>query len=263
MKRYGIIPSAGLGSRLSPLAFSKEMFPIGYQIHEGELRPCPLSQYLVESMMKADIRNVFMIISPSKTDILSYYQNGDRFNMDLSYLIQPHPKGMVDALAQATPWLPEEETFMITFGMPDTFFQPSTLYSSLIHYMENHSNVDIVLGVFPTKSWHKLGMVMLNEEKERIQVTDIIDKPKIKPDTDYAWGAAVWNANFQQFLTAYSKDYSDEKELALGNVFLAAMEKGYEIDAIKGELYYDLGTVEDLSEAINLLNQGKGEAYGD
>lgn len=263
MKQYGIIPAAGLGTRLAPLAFSKEMFPIGYQIYKGELRPCPVSQYLVENLKKAEIYDVFFIISPSKTDIMSYYLNGYRFKMNFSYLIQTEPKGMVDALAQVSPWLPKGEEYLITFGMPDTIFRPDTLFKALVKKIKQCPDIDIVLGVFPTETWHKLGMTTLKEDKDgTIQVTKIIDKPKIKPDTDYAWGAAVWKSSFQDFLTHQTKNYSKKDELVLGDVFSAAMKKGFRICAIKGESYLDTGTIEDLSKAITKMDQKGGFLSG-
>jgi len=45
---WGIIPAAGAGSRIQPLAFSKELLPVGNYIEDGEERPRAVSEYLVE-----------------------------------------------------------------------------------------------------------------------------------------------------------------------------------------------------------------------
>ncbi|HEY7646930.1 MAG TPA: nucleotidyltransferase family protein, partial [Hyphomicrobiales bacterium] len=37
---WGVIPAAGLGSRIQPLAFSKELLPVGSRLTDGEERPC-------------------------------------------------------------------------------------------------------------------------------------------------------------------------------------------------------------------------------
>ena len=48
---WGIIPAAGLGSRIQPLAFSKELLPVGSRL-DGEIeRPRAVSEYLVERMI--------------------------------------------------------------------------------------------------------------------------------------------------------------------------------------------------------------------
>lgn len=36
---WEIIPAAGLGSRIQPLAFSKELLPVGSLVEEGRERP--------------------------------------------------------------------------------------------------------------------------------------------------------------------------------------------------------------------------------
>ena len=48
---WGIIPAAGAGSRIQPLAFSKELLPVGSQMREGQERPRAVSEYLVERMV--------------------------------------------------------------------------------------------------------------------------------------------------------------------------------------------------------------------
>ena len=49
---WGIVPAAGLGSRMQPLAFSKELLPVGSRLDHGVERPCAVSEYLVERMIR-------------------------------------------------------------------------------------------------------------------------------------------------------------------------------------------------------------------
>jgi dTDP-glucose pyrophosphorylase len=48
---WGIIPAAGKGSRIQPLAFSKELLPVGSRRHDDGERPLAVSEYLVERMI--------------------------------------------------------------------------------------------------------------------------------------------------------------------------------------------------------------------
>ena len=48
---WGVIPAAGRGSRIQPLAFSKELLPVGSRLEGGVERPCAVSEYLVERMI--------------------------------------------------------------------------------------------------------------------------------------------------------------------------------------------------------------------
>jgi UTP-glucose-1-phosphate uridylyltransferase len=70
---WGVIPAAGAGSRIQPLAFSKELLPVGSRF-DGEVeRPRAVSEYLVERMRLAGADKLCLVISPGKSDILSYY----------------------------------------------------------------------------------------------------------------------------------------------------------------------------------------------
>src|SRR5689334_17105842 len=68
---WGIIPAAGKGSRIQPLAFSKELLPVGSRLDAGEIeRPRAVSEYLVERMLRAGVDKLCFVIGQSKSDIL-------------------------------------------------------------------------------------------------------------------------------------------------------------------------------------------------
>ena len=48
---WGIIPAAGIGSRIQPLAFSKELLPVGSRLEAGVERPRAVGEYLIERMI--------------------------------------------------------------------------------------------------------------------------------------------------------------------------------------------------------------------
>src|SRR4051794_41908189 len=73
---WGIIPAAGQGSRIQPLAFSKELLPVGGR-YDGEMRrPRAVSDYLMERMALGGATRICFVISPGKSDILEYYGGG-------------------------------------------------------------------------------------------------------------------------------------------------------------------------------------------
>ncbi len=69
---WGIIPAAGAGSRIQPLAFSKELLPVGSRLDGETERPKAVSEYLVERMVAAGVTKLCFVISPGKSDILEY-----------------------------------------------------------------------------------------------------------------------------------------------------------------------------------------------
>src|SRR5689334_19765546 len=93
----GIVPAAGAASRLQPLAFSKEMLPVGSTFDErGIERPKAVSEFLVERMIAAGADRICFVISPEKDDIIPYYaahSAGGR----ICYVVQDSPRGLCDA----------------------------------------------------------------------------------------------------------------------------------------------------------------------
>lgn len=94
---WGVVPAAGLGSRIQPLAFSKELLPVGSRFEGGAERPRAVSEYLVERMIRAGATKLCFVISPGKSDIVEYY-GGAVGPAQVCYAVQPEAKGLCDAL---------------------------------------------------------------------------------------------------------------------------------------------------------------------
>ncbi len=61
---WGIIPAAGVGSRIQPLAFSKELLPVGSRFDGATERPRAVSEYLVERLIAGGARRLCFVIAP-------------------------------------------------------------------------------------------------------------------------------------------------------------------------------------------------------
>src|SRR5579875_3268942 len=125
---WGIIPAAGAGSRIQPLAFSKELLPVGSSVEDGNERPRAVSEYLVERMIAGGADKLCFVISPGKTDILEYY-GGRLWGADIAYVVQPNPGGLCDALFRAAPLIGQDEPVLI--GLPDTVWFPEDGFARL------------------------------------------------------------------------------------------------------------------------------------
>ena len=102
---WGIIPAAGAGSRIQPLAFSKELLPVGGRL-DGEIeRPRAISEYLVDRMITAGVTKICFVIAPGKSDILEYYGGGRIDFASFSFVVQPRPSGLCDAIFRAAPFI--------------------------------------------------------------------------------------------------------------------------------------------------------------
>src|SRR5918993_1450454 len=94
---WGIIPAAGQGSPMQPLAFSKELLPVGSRSDGDGERPRAVSEYLVERLVLGGAEKLCFVISPGKSDILEYY-GGGVFSATVFYSVQPHASELFDAV---------------------------------------------------------------------------------------------------------------------------------------------------------------------
>src|SRR5690242_18014323 len=125
---WGIVPAAGQGSRMQPLAFSKELLPVGSRVEDDRERPRAVSEYLVERLVLGGATRICFVISHGKSDILEYY-GGSVFSADLFYAVQPRPAGLCDAIFRAAPLIALDDDVLV--GLPDTIWYPEDALSRL------------------------------------------------------------------------------------------------------------------------------------
>src|SRR5215471_3223722 len=101
---WGIIPAAGKGTRIQPLAFSKELLPVAGRYDGATHRPRAVSDYLMERMVIGGATRICFVISPGKSDILEYY-GGSAYSATLCYSVQAKPCGLCDAIFRAVPFI--------------------------------------------------------------------------------------------------------------------------------------------------------------
>ncbi len=130
---WGIIPAAGLGTRIQPLAFSKELLPVGSTFVGDVERPRAVSEYLVERMLRAGATKLCFVISSAKSDLMRYYGSAvtgpDGQTADVVYVVQDKPGGLCDAVFRACPLVGPGEHVLV--GLPDTIWYPEDGLSAL------------------------------------------------------------------------------------------------------------------------------------
>ncbi len=254
----GLIPAAGIASRLAPLPCSKEIYPIGFRAIDGgrSLSPKVVSHYLLEKMRLADITKAFIVLRDGKWDIPAYFGDGKMLDMSLGYLMMDLPYGVPYTLDQAYPFVQDA---IIALGFPDILFHPENAFVRLLA-RQKETNADIVLGIFPTTHPHKTDMVDF-DDNGRIRSIQI--KP-VKTHLTYTWQIAVWTPAFTRFMHDYISDQQrifennkNVKELFVGDVIQAAMKNNIKIDTVifKDGNALDIGTPEDLLKAVQTTSK--------
>src|SRR3982750_1689823 len=119
---WGIIPAAGSGTRIQPLAFSKELLPVGGKLDGAVERPRAISEYLVDRMVIGGATKICFVIAPGKSDILEYYGGSRIDSVTFAFVVQPQPTGLCDAIFRAAPLIAPDESVLV--GLPDTIWFP-------------------------------------------------------------------------------------------------------------------------------------------
>ncbi len=241
---WGIIPAAGNGTRIQPLAFSKELLPVGSRLDQsGVERPRAVSEYLIERMVRAGADKICFVISPWKSDILQYY-GGAVGDVDVAYVCQAGAVGLCDAIFRALPVIPANEPVMV--GLPDTIWFPADALCRL-------PNDRLSFLLFPVERPELFDAVDTDADG---RVREIQVKSQ-DARSNWIWGAfkmpgATLHALHRLWL---ERERRDEYIGTLVNAWLAAGNEAWGVRA--GVSYVDVGTLNGYREAMRLLG---GEA---
>ncbi|MBL6458186.1 nucleotidyltransferase family protein [Belnapia sp. T6] len=236
---WGIIPAAGIGSRIQPLAFSKELLPIGSRIEDGVERPRAVSEHLIERMVAAGVDKICFVIAPGKSDIINYY--GARIgNASIAYVVQQEPSGLCDAIFCALPLIGPEEPVVI--GLPDTIWFPEAALAPL-----PDDRFSFLL--FPVERPELFDAVVTDEAGRVLE----IEVKRAGARSRWVWGAFKMPGRVLHELHALWRQpgRGDEYIGTLVNVWLAAGGAAHGVRT--GEVYVDVGTLNGYREAVSLL----------
>ncbi len=231
---------------MQPLAFSKELLPVGTRLEQNESghlaeRPRAVSEYLLDRMIRAGATRLCFVISPGKSDILEYYGASFR-GIPIVYVVQALPRGLCDALFCAAPLIAEADDILL--GLPDTVWfpedglaqLPSDVLAFLLFPVEHPEFFDAVIA-------DEHGVVLRIEVKQPHAGSSLV------------WGAVRMPG--QIFLALHAlwaePGRGDEYLGTLVNAWLAHGETAHAIAA--GTHYVDTGTPHGFREALRLLDE--------
>lgn len=242
----GILPAAGAGSRIQPLAFSKEVLPVASRLDgDGVERPIATSEFLVERMVRAGAERICFVISPDKTDIVEYYGRHDQASR-VFYVTQERPGGLCDALFRAVPHVRADEDVLV--GLPDTVWFPvdglARLPTGVLAFL-----------LFAVAAPERFDAVVAGADGNVSEIQ--VKSPR--PSTEWVWGA--FRMPGRTFLDLHrlwlEPGRGDEYVGTLVNEHLR--RGGRALGCAMGERYYDIGTIEGYREAVAQLSGARAD----
>jgi len=236
---WGVVPAAGRGSRIQPLAFSKELLPVGSRNESGEERPCAVSEYLLERMILGGADKICFVISPGKSDIMEYlgaaYQS-----VPIAYVLQPQPSGLCDAVFRAESVVVRDDPVIV--GLPDTIWFPQTGLAGL-----PDDRLSFLL--FPVERPEFFDAVVL-DSGDRVREIQVKQKGAA---SHWIWGAFKMPGPVFAELRALwlRRERQDEYFGTLVNAYIAG--GGPAVGVKSGTDYVDVGTLNGYRAAMRLL----------
>lgn len=232
---YGTIPAAGMGARLQPLGFSKELAVVGEKA---------VIEYLLERMAEAGIKKIFVVIDPEKLDIPRYLSTKSPYKDNLIFIVNTKHSLIDDMLAPAR-FLNEKD--ILYFGLPDTIWYPKNGFNLL-----KRQKGEVVLGLFLSDHPENFGAVSVDKNNQIIKIEDKVPRPQ----TNWVWGIGKvsvkaariiqnllpWSDNPNERLLSAALDLYKEKHPCLG----------LKIDK---STYFDIGRKEDYKKANEFVEK--------
>ncbi|HLH40526.1 MAG TPA: sugar phosphate nucleotidyltransferase [Bryobacteraceae bacterium] len=254
---WGIIPAAGKGSRIQPLAFSKELLPVGSRIDRaGQEHPRAVSEYLIERMLLAGVDKFCFVISAGKSDILEYYGGrieSEAGSADVCYVVQSQPAGLCDALFHAHPLIAPDDSLIV--GLPDTIWFPAGALARL-------PGDTLSFLLFPVRHPELFDAVLADDAGPReAAAVRAIQVKQPGAATCWIWGAFSLPGRVFHELHALWRQHNPRDEY-LGTLVNSWLARGGRATAVRaGEIYVDVGTVNGYRQALQAIDRAGENAY--
>ena len=223
---------------MQPLAFSKELLPVGSRSEGDRERPRAVSEYLVERLVLGGASRICFVISPGKSDILEYY-GGSVFSADLFYAVQPRPAGLCDAIFRAAPLIAPDDYVLV--GLPDTIWYPQDALARL-------PNSPLSFLCFPVEHPQYFDAVVARDDGTVLEIQ--VKSPDAR--SHWIWGAfKLAGRTFHELHELWGEPQRHDEYIGtLVNAYLG--RGGHALAVCEGEAYVDVGTVRGYREAMTL-----------
>ncbi len=233
----GIVLAGGAGTRLYPLTrvASKQLQPVYDK---------PMIYYPLATLLDAGIREVLVISTPHDTPRFeSLLGDGAQWGMDISYAVQPEPRGIAQAFLIGSDFIGGESVALV---LGDNIFHGDIGLSPLV---ESFSTGALIFG-YPVRDPERYGVVDLDGDGN---VRSLVEKPS-EPISNLAIpGLYLYDGRVVEMTEGLEP--SGRGELEITDLNKAYLDRG-ELVAIRlgrGIAWLDSGTHESLLEASNFI----------
>ena len=240
----GIVLHGGHGTRLRPLTHTgpKQLLPIANK---------PMSQYCVETLVKAGITDIAFIIGGVGSDkVKDYYGDGVRFGAEFTYVEQDFPKGIAHAISLCKGFV-KNEKFVVFLG--DNIIQQE-ISKYVSNFQSSHAQASLLLCEVDNPS--QFGIA----EIENGKIKKITEKPKTPPTNLAVTGIYFLTPHIFEIIDKLKPSWRNELEIADALQMLIEEKKEINYEIIT-DFWKDTGTPNDIIEANRFILEDMTESF--
>ena len=236
--RKGIILSGGMGTRLYPCTevTSKQLLPVYDK---------PLVYYPLSTLMLAGVRDFLVINSPNDSEQFKrLLKDGSQWGVNISYAIQPEPKGIAECFRIGADWINGSDVALI---LGDNLFYGNELIN---RFNFAKVNPGCTLFAYHVADPERFGVLELDQHGDPIK---IVEKPAIAPSNYAVTGLYFYDKNVVEYSYELQPSARGELEITdLNNMYLERQAVNVEY-LNRGIAWIDTGTFESLAEASTFV----------
>jgi glucose-1-phosphate thymidylyltransferase len=234
-----LILSGGKGTRLRPLTFTlaKQLIPVANK---------PVLIRVIEAIRDGGVTDIGIVIGqPTGTEIQTEVGDGSRFGVKITYIEQPSPDGLADAVRISRDFLGDDR-FVMFLG--DNVIQGGI--SNLISDFATHTwNSQIVLK--QVKDARSYGVAVLNPDGT---IQQLIEKPQVPPSDLALVGVYMFDHHIFEAINEIKPSKRGELEITDAIQWLIA-HKYQVFPHIHEGWWIDTGKMHDMLEANSMVLQ--------
>jgi glucose-1-phosphate thymidylyltransferase len=236
-----LILAAGHGTRLKPLthASPKHMLPIANK---------PLLQYIVEQVRDAGIKKLGIVVGFKKEQIMEYFGDGKRFDLNITYIPQAERLGISHAIKTAKSFIGDDD-FVVLLG-DNLFLDP--LSEMVKAHKEGGAEASIAIQEVEDPT--RFGVAVLDGDS----VKRLVEKPK-EPPSKMAT-AGIYFLSKRVFDVIERQEPSARGEYEIPDSYQMLIDEGVKVHAIRiKRRWTDTGRKEDMLDANRSILSQMGQ----